>query len=206
MIKPILALVGLSLSLASNAAYITHGSLSTDDTTNIITDSLNSVEYLRLDVIAHFTYAQTLTILNTQDGGGWHIAGATEAVDFTRAMLGGSTGCAHDGVTTTNSLCGNASGWDDGHFGDNFDSVTDFAWFHDDNGDADFIGIKLDERLYLGDGTLDESDWFADDGKYSDGPISWLLVRPAEVPLPAAGWLFISALVGLAGKKRLSRR
>lgn len=28
----------------------------------------------------------------------------------------------------------------------------------------------------------------------------------AVVPLPAAGWLFITALVGLVGKKRLSRR
>lgn len=28
----------------------------------------------------------------------------------------------------------------------------------------------------------------------------------SEVPVPAAGWLFMSALVGLAGKKRLSRR
>lgn len=29
---------------------------------------------------------------------------------------------------------------------------------------------------------------------------------PAEVPVPAAGWLFMSALVGLLGKKRLFRR
>lgn len=28
----------------------------------------------------------------------------------------------------------------------------------------------------------------------------------SEVPVPAAGWLFMSALIGLAGKKRLSRR
>lgn len=35
---------------------------------------------------------------------------------------------------------------------------------------------------------------------------SFLIYSPAAVPVPAAGWLFMSALVGLAGKKRLSRR
>lgn len=32
------------------------------------------------------------------------------------------------------------------------------------------------------------------------------LQPPTAVPVPAAGWLFVSALLGLAGKKRLSRR
>ncbi len=31
------------------------------------------------------------------------------------------------------------------------------------------------------------------------------LVAPSAVPIPAAGWLFMSALIGLLGKKRLSR-
>ncbi|MFT6275130.1 MAG: hypothetical protein ACJAZ0_001223 [Halioglobus sp.] len=36
---------------------------------------------------------------------------------------------------------------------------------------------------------------------------TWAVAAPvAEVPLPAAGWLFMSALIGLMGKKRLSRR
>jgi hypothetical protein len=36
----------------------------------------------------------------------------------------------------------------------------------------------------------------------------WAVATPtvAAVPLPAAGWLFMSALIGLMGKKRLSRR
>ena len=32
------------------------------------------------------------------------------------------------------------------------------------------------------------------------------LVAPSAVPVPAAGWLFMTALVGLVGKKRLARR
>jgi hypothetical protein len=36
---------------------------------------------------------------------------------------------------------------------------------------------------------------------------SWAAVAPVTaVPVPAAGWLFMSALIGLMGKKRLSRR
>jgi hypothetical protein len=35
----------------------------------------------------------------------------------------------------------------------------------------------------------------------------WAAVAPVTaVPVPAAGWLFMSALIGLMGKKRLSRR
>jgi hypothetical protein len=56
--------------------------------------------------------------------------------------------------------------------------------------------------------------WNADDvalTTFDQGPLGTLrdsqfLFHPAEVPLPAAGWLFISALAGLAGKKRLSRQ
>jgi hypothetical protein len=35
---------------------------------------------------------------------------------------------------------------------------------------------------------------------------TYAVVSVAAVPLPAAGWLFMSALIGLVGKKRLSRR
>lgn len=55
--------------------------------------------------------------------------------------------------------------------------------------------------------------WDATDGSplsYLSGvvneDIASFLVAPAAVPVPAAGWLFMSALVGLVGKKRLARR
>jgi hypothetical protein len=45
----------------------------------------------------------------------------------------------------------------------------------------------------------------------TDVELSWRMVYAVAapvtaVPLPAAGWLFMSALIGLMGKKRLSRR
>jgi hypothetical protein len=38
-------------------------------------------------------------------------------------------------------------------------------------------------------------------------PYAYAVIAPVTaVPVPAAGWLFMSALIGLMGKKRLSRR
>jgi hypothetical protein len=43
------------------------------------------------------------------------------------------------------------------------------------------------------------------DHDISNGSIGSLLhVRPSAVPLPAAGWLFVSALAGLIGRKKLA--
>jgi hypothetical protein len=42
---------------------------------------------------------------------------------------------------------------------------------------------------------------------HNSGRQAFVLTSGAsEVPVPAAGWLFMSALIGLAGKKQLSRR
>jgi hypothetical protein len=40
----------------------------------------------------------------------------------------------------------------------------------------------------------------------SDRAAVFAVAQVSQVPLPAAGWLFMSALIGLMGKKRLSRR
>ena len=66
------AITTIVLSTSVNAALVTQGYLSTydDGSSNIITDTINGVEYLRLDVLAPLTYAQTLSVLGTQDGGG----------------------------------------------------------------------------------------------------------------------------------------
>lgn len=61
--------------------------------------------------------------------------------------------------------------------------------------------------------TGDPDSDFRDEVRTAHGAVSsgyrWATVGSflvAEVPIPAAGWLFISALAGLVGKKRLSRR
>jgi hypothetical protein len=45
----------------------------------------------------------------------------------------------------------------------------------------------------------------AHDSYYSNSQYGSLLVRTSNVPVPSAAWLFSTALLGLAGKKRLSR-
>lgn len=61
-----------------------------------------------------------------------------------------------------------------------------------------------------------EADYFSAKGSYANFSSSYTpdikhwaigvaLSRPSAVPLPAAAWLFISAIAGLAGAKRLSR-
>ena len=50
--------------------------------------------------------------------------------------------------------------------------------------------------------------WYSDQGTTaSEGGLKYATATlvNAAVPIPAAGWLFMSALIGLVGKKRLSR-
>ena len=190
------------ISFNASAAIVTQGDLTSDDTTNIITDSLNNVEYLRLDVLADLTYAQTVSVLGTQDGGGWSIASSTDAVNFTQALFGGTPACTHDGTAVANSDCGTLAGWFDTKLGANYDGGDDIAWFLDASGEADYITIRSDGFVYLQDYTLSSSDAFAAGGAYADRTIAWLLVRPSEVPIPTAIWLFGSGLLGLIGVAR----
>ena len=190
-----------------SAAIVTQGYLSTNDdgSSNIITDSLNNVEYLRLDVLADLTYAQTVAVLGTQDGGGWSIASPTDALAFTAALLGGTIACAHNGANVTVPDCGIAPGWYGGKMGDNYELGTDgfdYAWFLDSAGEADYILLTSGGGVGLTDYQLGQSDDFAADGASASRPIAWLVTRPAEVPIPPAVWLFGTGLLGLFGVAR----
>ena len=85
----------LVLSTNTNAAAITHGALTTNDGgSNIITDTLNNYEWLRFDILAPLTYAEAVSVLGTQDGGGWSIANTEHAIMFIDALLTPSShGC-----------------------------------------------------------------------------------------------------------------
>lgn len=195
----------VAVSFNAGAVSVTHGALTSDDSTNIIINTADNIEYLRLDVLADKTYAETVAVLDTQDGGGWHIANAAEALGFLDALLSGTNVCTHDGTNVTSNQiapCGNVSGWSDGDFGPNHGVNSDYAWFLDAGGEADMIiiGDVFGNDVLMQDYTLASSDNFA--GGHPD-PISWLLVRPATpVPVPAAAWLFGSGLLGLIGMAR----
>jgi hypothetical protein len=201
-------LLALLLSVRVNAAVVTQGYLTSDDGTGIITDSLNNVEYLRLDLLAPLTYAQTMAVLDTQEGGGWSIATPTDALNFTTALFGGAGHtCSHTGVTITGSPCGTLTGWFDGKLGDNFDLNRDIMWFLNDAGGVDYLRVWYYGGVEMLDlaGGVAFSDNFSDDGPNSATPVTWLVVRPTVVPLPPAVWLFGFGLVGLIGIARRNK-
>jgi len=192
------ALTALLLASSAHAAIVTQGYLTTNDdgSSNIITDSLNNVEYLRFDVLADLTYAETIAVLDTQDGGGWTIASSAEAISFTAAFLGGSTSCTHNGIDAIVKTCGFVRPWSDGFLGANFDYLADLSWFLDDNGNADYVMIDMAGTVLINDWDLASSDNHA---ALSETPVSWLVVRPTVVPVPPAVFLFGSGLLGLIG-------
>ena len=196
----------LALSFNVSAALVTHGYLSTnnDGSSNIITDSLNNVEYLRFDVLADLTYAQTLAVLDTQDGGGWSIAGSADALSLATAVLGVEATCTFSGADVNFPSCGVINGWTDGDLGANYDMFSDYVLILDEAGNVDLLRMYIEGILNISDfGTIASSDIFSADGSEKANTISWLLVRDtAVVPAPAAVWLFGSGLIGLIGLAR----
>ena len=199
--KSIIGAMSASLAVASfnaGAATITHGALTTNDdgSTNVISDSLNNnFEWLRFDVLAPLTYAETLGALGTQDGGGWNIAGLTQATMFADALLSDTTNLC----TETVSTCGNVSNWSDGDLGANFDASADYVFYITNAGRAGYVTVDAAGEVILrGWSSLAASDAYATGGFYESLPVSWLLYRDtAVIPVPAAVWLFGSGLVGL---------
>ena len=79
-------------------------------------------------------------------------------------------------------------------------------------GDHDLALIRDYKRVYRGTSNIyqDADDsinslYSTRDDTDASPTIGSFLVTTA-VPVPAAGWLFMSALIGLVGKKRLTRR
>lgn len=83
--------------------------------------------------------------------------------------------------------------------------------------DADFGGTNNDDPLFvsdftvpfalssgLGTWTIELGEGFDDapfpDGRFDDGSI--IVIDPAVIPVPAAGWLLLTALAGLTGLRR----
>lgn len=185
------------------SAIIKHGALTTNDdgSTNVITDTLNNYEWLRLDVLAPLSFAETLGVLGTQDGGGWNIAGFTQATLFANALLSDTSNLC----TETVSACGSVIDWADGDLGHNYDTSANYAFYLTNAGRAGFVTVDAisGDVILRGWSSLAASDAYATGGFYPELPVSWLLYRDTTVvPVPAAIWLFGSGLIGLVGVAR----
>ena len=197
-LKLVLPVMLLVLSATVSATTVTHGNLTSDDTTNFIKDTVTGREYLRFDTL-NLSYADTLTAVGaggTYDG--WSIATAGIADDFYSAIHGIP-------AIDCNGLCGRIGGWAEGDFGsrDNNSDKTllnnsDGFWYLSDvaqyagYGHIYSAGIVRDYfKLYR----LDKTDDFT--------TVDYLVYRDVSpVPVPAAAWLFGSGLIGLIGVAR----
>ncbi len=194
----------LILFNVSHATLYTTGDLSYNDETDVITNQQTQQTYLGWDVIRSYTYDETVAA--TASGGlysDYHIADYAEAKTFFEAAMYGTCDIS-SGVNKTcrTELEFGVNGW----FGDNSITGFDYAWFLSSGQSI----AGLIEMSYAGydhkfsDNTLIKlaaTDAWADGGVWESQAITWLLVAntTSTVPVPAAIWLFGTALIGLVG-------
>lgn len=190
-----------------HAATVTHGNLTSDDTTNIIEDTSNNRRYTRLDAF-DLTVAQTEAAIAS--GGayeGWSIATSTVADEFIAALLGVASTPCNGGSSAT--VCGAVAGWTDGDFGESYVNYLDyFAYYNTEGGSP--IGL-VEIRDYSVNQIRDFSSWstgsylnaFGGGGYYSQNPINLMLYQDVTaVPVPAAGLLLLTGLGGMGLMRR----
>ncbi len=189
---------------SANAGLITIGALTSNDdgSTEVITDTLNNLEWLRWDHSANFNYSQALA-QNALSG--WTIAGANEANLFLDALYNGfSHGCS-DNIQDS-LFCVDSGSFSSEEYtallGDSSTRGTssiDAAWFYDDEALDGKAGY-----LKLGSGTSNEK--FNTYGSIatteehrllSNGTIGWLMYRPTAVPEPTTFAIFALGLLCL---------
>ncbi|MCP3670074.1 MAG: hypothetical protein GY814_06500 [Gammaproteobacteria bacterium] len=198
----------LILFNVSHASVYTTGDLQYDSGKGVITNLQTQQTYLGWDVLSSYTYQETLDA--TAIGGshsGYHIANFDEAKTFFEAAMPYSVIC--DVTPGVDTYCDTYAGiYFNGAFGDNYGTDSDDAWFLASGGSVGHIIMEI-----MGGGThlsdrpstirnLAYTDKFSASGEYQSSPVSWLLVANttlSTVPVPAAIWLFGTALIGLVG-------
>lgn len=199
------------LASRANAEMITHGNLISDTTGTTIINTQTGVEYLRFDVLADLTYAQTVNQVGF--GGtyfGWHIASQKEAFAFMNSALVGSGYAFADNSGQTNESLPLLA-YQDGDFGANHTSDKDSFWFLAEEGRE--VGWAVftpfgGNNISINDAWNDiaASDLYAVGGGFLDQPVSWLLVKNEAVPEPTSLALFGVGALGLAGMRVRSKR
>lgn len=197
------------LGFVSNVGAVTIGSLSYDESVEnneIITDSLNNLEWLRWDVLENLDYAQTLSAIATNGAyDGWNIAHNSQAQMFTDALLG-SNPCSLVGYT----LCHENDSPIDyaAVIGDNYyaNPGYDYAFYLSDNVGEEVGYIEALSpssgastiRKYNDWNSIAASDQFAANNTAHVSPISWLLYRaPANVSEASSIYILAFGLLGL---------
>lgn len=217
-------LIGSVLSLSclvnsANAGLITIGALTSndDDSTSVISDTLNNLDWLRWDELADLTYAETLFQTSVVgDYSDWTIAGANEANLFLDALFNSRHDCATN--TTELVTCGDSGNFTSAQYtrllGDSSTrgaSSVDAAWFYDDvitDAKAGFLNLKSgtsNEKFNTFGATIADTDSYSTLGPSSAESIGWLMFRtstaPASVPEPSTLAVFAIGLMGLVARR-----
>ncbi len=208
----------LILFNVSHATLYTTGDLQYDSGTGVITNQQTQQTYLGWDVLSSYTYDQTVAATASGEAyGDYHIADYDEAKTFFEAAMF-RTCDVTSGTTTT---CGSEVIYgEDTQFGDNAGGgwLYDHAWFISGSSTTPYVGqITMSnpglehyfydnyaEHKLTTTGTLTSvvDLWGKSTVDRGSQPITWLLVANttlSPVPVPAAIWLFGTALIGLVG-------
>ena len=219
------ALCAIGLAGAAQASPVSFGALSSDDDgrTDIITDALNNLEWLRWDQDADLTYDQTRDLITTgaRAGEGWAIADLGKAQAFTDALLDGlNNGCT---ASQTYAICANGLRDLPALLGvaNRTDNYGLFIAPNAANGIPSRAGTVIAitqasnsriEKINDID-TIANLDEIVTPSNTYGTPVSWLLYReaaaaPAPVPVPTSLPLLAAGLGGLgylAARKRKMR-
>ncbi len=198
---------------SANAGLITIGALSSNDdgSTDVITDSLNNLEWLRWDQLKGKSHTELLVeTAATGAYSGWSIAGVAEANWFLKALyddadLGdcslneGHQFCAQNGSFSSEEYTS--------LLGDSYTvgaSSTDAAWFYDDE-------ISDGKAGYL---LLDSSSFSQKFNEFGliaqtetnalftgDNSTGWLMYRTTAVPEPRTLAIFALGVLGLSFRR-----
>jgi len=182
----------------AHSALITHGDLTSDDTTDIIINAVTGVEYLRLDTF-QMTYVETLAAVAS--GGiyeGWAFADSVASDAFINGLLGGTSAC--DGAVAYATTCGSVTGWVDGDFGDAYNSGSDYWVFTSSLTTPGRSEFQVGLANIRGDGiVVEHDDW----GQYTladnYSSINFLLYRDSlMVTEPSSLAVFALGMIGLS--------
>lgn len=195
---------------SANAGLITIGALTSDDdgSTQVITDSLNNLEWLRWDQLKDKTHSELL--IETSPTGaysGWSIAGVEQANWFLNALYNGASlgDCA---LNVNHNYCAQNGSFSSTDYtsllGDSFEvgtSSADAAWFYDDTLSDGKAGYLLLESGSLSQkfnefGLIPHTE--SGNLLSGDNATGWLMYRSTPVSEPTSIAIFSLGLLGLS--------
>lgn len=199
--------LALAIAPLSQAAIITHGFLASDDATSFITNTVTGRQYTRFGSPA-LTFAQVqIAIAPGGSYAGWQMATSSVSDEFVAAMLALPSSPCDGDLHGYGTFCG-AISYTDGDFGNSFGADSDFWWYMLEGsqpGDPDAL-VGLAQASIVGE-LIDYGAWAdtytADvhasglNSRPPDKPISYMLVREAQVPAPGTLGLLGLGFAGL---------